>query len=607
MRHLLTALLTLFCFITATQATEPSHGLSMFGDLKYPANFKHFDYVNPDAPKGGTLTLAAMGSFDSLNSYILKGVPALGGSRVHETLLTKSLDEPFSEYGLLAESVWVADDRLSVSFRLRPEARWHDGTPVTVDDVIFSFNTLKEKGHPFYRSYYRDVTSVEKTGDRTVTFHFSTADNRELPLILGQMPVLPSTYYATHPFDESSLEPPLGSGPYKVATVDPGRSITYERVADYWGKDLPANRGRHNFDRIRYDYYRDEGVMVEALKAGEYDLRQENISRIWATAYNTPAVKEGRLIRKEIMHEIPSGMQGFVMNIRRAPLNDPAFREALNWAFDFEWTNKTLFYSAYQRTTSYFSNSPFAATGLPSEAELALLEPFRDQLPARVFTEAPTIPKTDGSGNNRANLLKAKQLLDAAGYRVVNNQLLQPGTDTPVSIEFLLGSSAFERVVAPLVRSLKRLGIEGKIRVVDSAQYQRRLDDFDYDIIVHTYGQSMSPGNEQIDYWHSSRADMKGSSNYIGLKNPAVDALVEKIVSASSYEELQTACRALDRVLLWEFYVVPNWYNQSFRMIYWNKFGQPDTAPKYDLGLETWWIDPEKLRALGGTQSSTDH
>lgn len=583
----------------SVMAAEFKHGLSMFGDLKYPANFTHFEYVNPDAPKGGSLRLAAIGTYDSLNPYILKGSAAAGVSMTFETLLEKSKDEPFSEYGLLAESVKVSEDKKSVTFRLRSKARWHDGLPVTVEDVIFSFDVLKTKGHPFFRGYYRDVEQVEKTGDRDVTFHFANAENRELPLIIGEMPILPKHHFTDKEFDASTLEPIVGSGAYKIDRVDTGRSITYRRVENYWGKDLAINNGRHNFDTIIYDYYRDGGVAVEALKAGEYDVRQENISRVWATAYNIPALQAGAFVREEIMHEIPSGMQGFVLNIRRDKFKDPALREALNYAYDFEWANKTLFYSAYERTTSYFSNSDFEAEGTPSDAELALLEPYKDQLPSRLFTEPFVVPKTDGSGNNRPNLVKAKQLLDAAGWKVRDNALRIPGTDEPLTIEFLIGSPSFERVIAPYLKSLKKLGIEGTIRVVDAAQYQRRLDEFDFDVVVHTYGQSLSPGNEQIDFWHSSRADTSGSRNMIGVKSPVVDALVEKIISADSYASLQTACKALDRVLLWGYYVVPNWYNQSFRMIYWNKFGHPDIAPKYDLGIEdTWWYDESKAAKI---------
>ncbi|MCC7259537.1 MAG: ABC transporter substrate-binding protein [Alphaproteobacteria bacterium] len=366
------------------------------------------------------------------------------------------------------------------------------------------------------------------------------------------------------------------------------------------------NKGRHNFDRIRFDYYRDETVAVEALKAGEYDARQENISRIWATAYDTPATKSGLLIRKEIFHEQPAGMQGFVFNTRRAKLSDPALREAMNLAFDFEWENKVLFYGAYRRTTSYFMNSPFEAKGIPTGAELALLTPYRAQLPARLFTEPFAVPATDGSGNNRANLLKAKAILEEAGWKVKDRLLRIPGTDTPLEIEFLIDSGSFERVISPYIATLARLGITARLRIIDSAQYQRRLDDFDFDVIVNTFGVSLSPGNEQTDFWHSSRVDMPGTKNLAGVKSPVVDALVEKIIRAATYEEMESAAKALDRVLLWGYYVVPNWYNNSFRMIYWDKFGQPAQQAKYALGLtDCWWIDPEKQKRVDAARSQT--
>jgi microcin C transport system substrate-binding protein len=569
--------------------------LTIFGDLKYPATFQHFEYVNPDAPKGGSLRLATLGSYDSLNAYILKGEPAAGLNLLYDTLLQKSYDEPFSAYGLLAERVELAADRSSVTFRLRKQAKWHDGSPITAADVVFTFDTLKKDGHPFYQAYYHEVTKAEALNPRTVRFTFASTQNRELPLIIGEMPVLPKQYYTTHPFAESTLTPPLGSGPYKVAKVDAGRSIQYARVPDYWAKDLPVMRGRYNFDRVRYDYYRDETVMVEALKAGEYDARQETISRIWATAYKGRPFDQGVLVRNEIMHEVPSGMQGFVFNTRRPMFADPALREAMNYAFDFEWENKTLFYGAYSRTTSYFSNSSFAAEGVPSAAELKLLEPFRDSLPPRLFTEPHTVPVSDGGGVNRINLLKAKHILDKAGWKVRDGLLRRPGTDEPVVMQFLIASPPFERAISPYLYNLKKLGITASIRMVDQAQYQRMLDSFNFDITMAVFGQSSSPGNEQKDYWHSSQANVPGTRNIAGVAHKAVDALVERIVKAESLEELQTACRALDRVLLWNFYVIPNWFNQSYRMVYWDKFGRPSTLPKYDLGLvDTWWEEPAK-------------
>jgi len=590
--------LTVILFFSIASHAAENYGISIFGDLKYPANFTHFDYANPTAPKGGETTQAVIGTFDSLNPDVLKGVAAAGLGLTSDTLLADSTDEPFSKYGLIAKSINVANDRKSVVFALRPEAKWHDGTPITADDVVFSFNTLKEKGHPFYKAYYRDIVSAEKIADDKVKFTFAGGKNRELPLIIGQMPVISKVYYSTHDFEKSTSKPPLSSGPYEIEKVEPGKRIIYKRVENYWGKNLPVNKGRYNFDRIIYDYYRDETVAIEALKAHAYDFRQENISKNWAIAYNIPAVKEGLLKKEEIPHEIPTGMQAFVMNLRRTKFSDPQVREALNYAFDFEWENKNLFYSAYTRTGSYFSNSEFAARNLPSKKELELLNQIKDKIPKEVFTEEYKNPTTDGSGNNRTNLVKAKELLEKAGWVIKGGQLVNDKTGEAMEIEFLIDSPAFERVIAPYIKNLEKLGITAKIRNVDSAQYQKRVEDFDFDIVISTYGESNSPGNEQIDYWHSSKADVKGSKNMAGIKNPAVDFLVEKIIHAETKPDMIAATRALDRVLLWNYYTVPNWYNRSFRVLYWDKFGKPKTRPKFDLGFDTWWIDSAKEKAL---------
>ncbi len=575
-----------------------AHGIAMHGDPKYGPDFTHFDYVNPDAPKGGTARLHAIGTFDNLNPFILKGVSAAGLGQVFETLMVGSDDEAFSEYGLIAATIEMPEDRSWVAFTLRPEARWHDGTPITVDDVLFSLDALRTRGPPFYRAYYKDVATAEKVGPRKVKFTFGGTINREMPLIVGQLPILSKAYFATHDFEKTTLESPLGSGPYRVESVDPGRSITYRRVADYWGADLPVRRGHNNLDVIRYDYYRDPTVAMEAFKSHEYDFRVENTAKVWATAYVGPAFDAGLIEKVEIVHERPTGMQGFWFNTRRAKFADPRVRAALTQAFDFEWTNKNLFNGAYTRTASYFSNSELASSGLPGADELKLLEPFRGRLPPEVFEETYAPPKTDGSGNVRRNLGAALKLLREAEWAIEGGKLVSPDDGTPMEIEFLILSPNFERVIAPFVKNLEKLGVEARIRLVDTAQYQNRTDAFDFDVIVSTVGQSLSPGNEQRDFWSSAAADLPGSRNYAGIKDPVVDALVEKLIAAPDRRALIVAARALDRVLLWGHYVVPHWHIRSFRVAYWSKFARPPITPKYGLGFDTWWIDTAKEDVL---------
>lgn len=576
------------------------HALTMFGEPKYEQNFTHLDYVNPDAPKGGEIRFAQIGTFDSLNKYILKGVPAAGLGGIYDALMTSSADEPFSQYGLLAGQVAVADDNSFVAYQLRREARWHDGKPVTPEDVVFTFNTLVSDGHPLFRSYYGEVDRVEALPDGWVKFHFSNTENRELPYIMGELPIIPKHYYGDVDFTKTTLTPPLGSGPYKIAKLDAGKSIAYERVADYWGKDLPVNRGRYNFGTMVYDYYRDATVAIEALKAGEYDIRQENISKNWSNAYNIPQVADGRMVKEAIPHSMPAGIQAFVFNTRKAKFSDPRVRQALGYTFDFEWSNKNLFYDAYYRTDSFFENSMFDSEGLPSEAELKLLEPYRDILPESIFTEEYKVPVNDGSGNNRKNLLVASKLLDDAGWVVKGGKRVQASTGTPMVIEFLINSQTYERVIAPMVKAMKKLGIEASIRIVDAAQYIKRQEEFDFDIVMEVFGQSNAPGNEQVDYWHSSRADVPGSRNIIGVRHKAVDAMIDHIIKAQTLEELTAATRALDRVLLHHHYVIPMLHGRTFRMIYWNKFGQPATRPDYGIGVDTWWIDESKAGFQAG-------
>lgn len=593
-----------FAFVLSMAVSTVSagdHALALHGEPNYGPDFEHFDYVNPDAPKGGQIRLAnvAASTFDTLNPFILRGTPAQGLGLVFDTLTERSLDEAFTEYGLIAETIDVAADNSHVRFLLREEARFHDGVPVTASDVAWTFRTLREDGHPRYRPYYRDVDRVEVVDDHEVIFHFSTTQNAELPLILGQLPVLPEHYWAEREFGRTTLEPPLGSGPYRVAEVDQGRRIVYQRVEDYWAADLPTQRGRHNFDRMLYDYYRDGTVAVQAIKAGEYHLRQENVARNWATAYDTSAVRDGLLRLEEIPHSQPAGMQGFFFNTRRSMFSDPRVREALAYGFDFQWTNENLFYGAYERTRSYFENSELAATGLPSEAELEILEPFRDQLPERVFTEAYEPPSTEGRGM-RGNLRQAFALLDEAGWSVVDGDLTHTESGEVMDFEILLVSPSFERVVLPMQRNLERLGANVSVRTVDPTQYQNRLDRFDFDITVHVAPQSLSPGNEQRDFWSCESAEISGSRNIAGVCNPVIDELVERIVDAPDRESLIHRTRALDRVLQWNFYAIPNWYIDRFRIVYWDRFGRPGDNPPYGFALDTWWVDPDKAQRVDG-------
>jgi len=568
-----------------------AHGLSIHGDLKYGPGFTHFAYVNPRAPKGGSVTLRAIGTFDNLNPFILKGVPAAGIGTTFDTLTVASSDEPSSEYGLVAETIETPADRSWVAFTLRPEARFHDGSPMTVEDVIWTFETLRTKGHPLYRSYYAQVASVEKTGPRTVKFTFKGAENRELPVIVGQLPVLSRAYWAGRDFAKTTLEAPLGSGPYRVESLEPGRSITYRRVNDYWAATLPVNVGRYNFDTIRYDYYRDDTVALEAFKAGAYDFRSEASSKNWATAYDVPAVRDGRIRKEEIPNEVPTGMQGWVYNTRRGIFSDPRVREALAAAFDFEWSNAHLFYNAYTRTRSYFSNSELASRGLPSEAELQVLTPFRGRVPNDVFTREYQPPSTV-PGGLRPNLVHALELLKQAGWVVRDMRLVNAETGRPMTFEILIDEPSFERIALPFVKNLERLGVAARLRTVDAAQYQYRLKQFDFDMTVAVFPQSLSPGNEQIDYWASSSADIPGSRNLAGVRDPVVDRLVALVISAPTRPELVARTRALDRVLLWGHYVIPQFHIAAFRVAYWNRFGRPAVSPKYDLGFDTWWIEP---------------
>ncbi len=578
----------------APAAPAADHAMAMHGEPKYGPDFAHFDYVNPEAPTGGSLRQWTLGTFNSLNPFILKGEPAAALGNTFDSLAVQSADEPFTMYGLIAETMEVADDRRSVTFTLRPEARFQDGKPITPADVIFTFNTLVEQGNPLYRVYYGDVTAVERTGEREVTFRFRDERNAELPLILAQLDILPAHHFEDRPFNESSLEPLLGSGPYRVAEVEAGRFVTLERVPDYWAADLPVNVGRHNFDRLRVEYFRDTNAAMEAFKAGRYDVREEHVSKIWSTGYDFPAVERG-LVNKELLpHQIPQGMQGFFMNTRRPPFDDRRVREALGYALDFQWINQTLFYGAYQRIESYFSNSELAAEGLPGPAQLALLEPFAEALPPEVLERAWQAPTTNGENGLRRNLRQASRMLTEAGWVVRDGKRVHEDTGAELAFEILNNQATMERVMNPFVENLKRLGIDARIRTVDASQYQNRMEQFDFDMTTLRYGQSTSPGNELWDRFGAAAADTPGSSNYAGVADPVVDALIKQVVQADSREALVEASRALDRVLLFGHYAIPHWYLGAFRLAWWDRFGRPETRPAYSLGLDTWWLDPER-------------
>lgn len=579
------------CLGAPAQASAPSHALTLYGEPKYKKDFKHFDYVNVKAPKGGEIKLAENGNFDSLNHFIAKGVKAPALPMMFDTLMTSSLDEPQSMYGLVAESVEVADDKSWVEFTLRPQAKFHDGSPITPDDVVFTFEALKTKGDPTYRILYAAIADAKKTGERKVRFTLTDKDNRELPMIVAGMPVLSKAYYQKVDFEKSTLEPPLASGPYRIASVDPGKTIVYERVKDYWAKDLPVNVGQYNFDTMRYDMYRDENVSLEALKAGAYDFRQEYIARSWATGYDSPALKSGKLVKRLIEHDIPQGMQGFIFNTRQAKFSDRRVREAIGLTLDFEWLNKTLFYSAYARNDSYFMSTPFAAKGLPEGAELELLKPLKDQLPPAIFTEEYHVPKTDGSGNAREQLKRADALLNEAGWVIRDGKRVNEKTGEALNVEFMLRQPTMERIAAAMRKHLDRLGIGTEIRYVDDAQYQKRLDEGDFDIVSLWINRGVFyPGNEQTTYWHSSQADVKASNNIGGVKLATVDTVLNALVNAKNYDALVAAGRALDRILLFEHIMIPHWHSNSYRIAYWDKFGLPEVYPKYDLGLKTWWV-----------------
>lgn len=595
------SVVTVVLFVTGVATAEPKHGISIFGDLKYPAAFKHFEYVNPDAPKGGEFRSWDIDTFDNLNPFILKGVApvtkseSFGVDRTFASLLEASADEPDSAYGLAAEFVDKSADGRSVTFGLRPGITFHDGTPITADDLIFSFEVLKKDGHPTYRLQLRDVQQVVAVDLQTIRYEFSSHATRDLPNVVGALPILSKTSFKSRNFNETTLTPLLASGPYKVDKVDAGRSITYRRVENWWGWNLPVMKGRFNFDTIRYDFFRDRDIALEAFFAGQYDWREEFTSRSWATAYdNRPAVKDGRIKRVILPDGSLSGFQAFFLNMRREKFKDLRVREALLLAFDFEWTNKTLFHSLYTRTNSIFPNSDLAAVGQPSETELKLLEPLRSQLPSAVFGQPFKAPATDGSGNNRDQLRKAQKLLNEAGWTIRNGTLLGP-RDEPFLIEFLIYDRASERVIAPFAENLRKLGIQATIRLVDPAQYQNRTRDYDFDVVTARYGMPQTPGVEQRNFWHSTNRGIPGTYNLAGVADPAVDKLVEAIITASDRLAMIAAARALDRVVMWNNYALPQWNYPKHNIAFWDKFERPKVQPKYGLGaVDTWWIDLAK-------------
>jgi len=584
-----------------------SHALAMHGEPKYDSSFSKVEYADENATKGGFLVRSAIGSFDTFNPFVLKGNSAAGIGNLFETLTIGSSDEAFTEYGLLAKTIEWPEDRSWVSYTLREEARWHDGKKVTADDVVWTFNTLIENGHPFYKYYYSDVSEVIKEKENKVRFNFKNNTNKELVLIVGQLPVLAKHYWENKIFNQTTLEIPIGSGPYKIKSFDAGRSITYELDKNYWGfknNNVPIKVGKNNFGKIRYDYYKDRGIEREAFKSGDIDFFSENSSKEWATSYNINSIKNGKIIKELIPHQNSQGMQAFAFNIRKDKFKDRRVRKALSYAFDFEWSNKNLFYGAYKRTDSYFENSELASSGLPTEKELEYLDPYIDVLPSELFDSEFLNPITDGSGFIRKELKIATKLLNDSGWVLTNGKLQNISTKKFFNFEILLYSPAFERIVFPFKDNLEKLGIEVTIRTVDSAQYQKRLETFDFDMVVQTFSQSLSPGNEQRNFWGTDAANTNGSRNIIGIKDNIVDSLIEKLINAHDREELIIITKALDRVLLWGHYVIPNWHISSYRVLYWDIFNKPNIQPKYSLGFDTWWINQKKYDLIQSNRTS---
>jgi len=583
-----------------------SHGMSGFGDLKYPSDFKQFDYVDPNAPKGGTFSQIGPNrqynqnflTFNSLNSYILKGDAAQGMQLTFATLMASAADEPDSLYGLAARAVRISADGLTYRFVLRPQARFHDGTRLTAHDVAFSLAMLKDKGHPIILQFLRDFAGAEATDDATVVVRFADKRARDVPLFVAGLPIFSRAYYSKRPFDESTLDVPLGSGPYKVGRFEAGRYIEYERVKDWWGSELPVRRGQNNFDNVRFEYYRDRDVAFEGFTGKNYLFREEFTSRIWATRYDFPAIRDGRVKRDVLPDQTPSGAQGWFINTRREKFKNPKLREALIYAFDFEWTNKTIMYGSYERTHSVFQNSDMMANGKPSSEELALLEPFRGKVPDEVFGDPFVPPVSDGSGQDRTLLRKATQLLQDAGFIIKDGKRVGPKGER-ITVEFLIDEPSFQPHHMPFIKNLGTIGIEATLRVVDPVQFRARVDDFDFDLTIQRFGFSTIPGDSLRSYFSSQSATLKGSQNTAGIADPAIDALIEKIIAAETREALVTACQALDRVIRAGRYWIPHWYKASHWIAYWDMFGRPATKPRYARGVpETWWYDRDKAAKL---------
>ncbi len=565
----------------------------MHGEPKLGPDFKAFPYANPEAPKGGQMRLNIVGTFDSLNPFIVKGRPSEGMTYVYEALLARSQDEPFTLYPQIAEKIDVRTDRTAIRFHINPKAHWQDGKPITADDVLFSWTTLRDKGKPNHRSYYKKVLRAEKEGERTVAFFFKRDDNgdvdREMPLIMGLMPVLPRHIWNDKNFDETSLTPPVGSGPYKISVVEPGRSTTFSRDPDYWGKDIPARVGHCNFDTIRYDYYRDENVAQEAFTANQLDARRETDPKRWIALQKIEKEKPDGFRTLAFPHHRPEPTRAFIFNTRRALFSDIKIRKALTNLFDFDWMNKTLFYGIYKRSLSYFSNSELASSGLPTRAEKKLLEKFGDQVPPSVLTTTFTLPQTEGGpGAMRSYIKDALNLFSKAGYSV-KNQIMQDKSGRPFTFEILLSDPQDEKIALEYGRMLERIGIKTIIRTVDASQFQSRLNDFDYDLVLYRWVNSLSPGNEQVIYWGSAAADQPGSRNYAGIKSPVIDGLITSVITSTTREELVTAVHAMDRVLLWGYYIIPLYHRGTDLFAIWKNIAVPETVPLYGPVVETWW------------------
>ena len=565
---LLLALSIIFSSSKLLLADEFSHGISVFGDLKYPKNFKNFDYVDPKAKKAGELKLGVEGGFNSLNQFILKGLPASGLSYLYDSLCEGSDDEISTRYGLIAQGVHLSADKMTLNFLLRKNARFHDGKNITADDVVFTFNKLILDGHPSYKMMYRDVKNVKKINDYLVRFEFKNNRNRDLPILLSSMIVLPKHYYNKIDFNKTTLDFPLGSGPYKIKEITPNRTIVYERVRDYWAKDLAVNKGRYNFDKIIFDYYRDNNVLIEAFKAQKYDLRLENVARNWANSYNIEAIKNQQIIKKEIKHSLPAPAQVFVLNLRKEKFNNIALRKALTYAFDFEWLQKNIFYGSYVRTQSYFANSEFAYDGfkMPVSSD----------------------ERKNNNGFNRKNLILAQKILLEAGYKIIDNKLYEPNSNKQLTLEFLIDQKAFEMIVMHYVKNLKKLGINAKVLFVEENQYQTRINNFDFEIITALYSQSLIPGSELYSYFHSSQKDIKGSRNLGGIADQKIDKIILKILDAKSKEMLKNECQKLDQYLLENYYAIMQWHNNSYRILYRDIFAMPEIQPKYALAIDSW-------------------